>query len=225
MSRGGPRKTAKRTAATGAPACDPLLFERTAGRQGHDRIAGVDEAGRGPLAGPVVAAAVVLPEGVLIPGLADSKQLSETQRDRLFPLIIERASAYGIGIADERTIESLNIREAALLAMERAVRSIEPSPDFLLIDGNASIARLTIPQRTIIKGDCLSHSIAAASVLAKVTRDRMMIELHERYPRYNFRKHKGYGTAEHLALLREHGPCEVHRRTFSPIDEMVREQT
>jgi ribonuclease HII len=203
--------------------CDPLSFERAARASGHARIAGLDEAGRGPLAGPVVAAAVILPDGLLIPGVADSKKLTEQQRDRLFPVIIERAAACGIGIVDERTIDRINILEASIIAMERALEQISPSPDYLLIDGNFTLPRVVIPQLPVVKGDCLSHSIAAASILAKVTRDRLMLELHERFPQYNFRRHKGYGTREHLALLREHGPCEAHRRTFEPLAGMLRD--
>ena len=225
MSGGGSRQLVNRSAGTdlrSTAACDPLQFERAACSEGYVRIAGLDEAGRGPLAGPVVAAAVVLPEGLLLPGVTDSKQLTAQRRERLFQTIIENAAAYGIGIVDERAIEALNIREASLLAMERAVQSISPPPEYLLIDGNALLPRCALPQRPIVKGDCLSHSIAAASILAKVTRDRMMLELDERYPQYLFRKHKGYGTAEHLALLRQHGPCEAHRRTFEPIATMLR---
>ena len=225
MPREGSWQRMKRTAGrdrSESSACDPHRFEQAARADGHVRIAGLDEAGRGPLAGPVVAAAVILPEGLLIRGVADSKQLTERQRELLFPVIISAAAAYGIGIADERTIETLNIREASLLAMERAVQAIAPLPDYLLVDGNTPLPGLSLPQRTIIKGDCLSHTIAAASIIAKVTRDRMMIELHEQYPQYNFRKHKGYGTAEHLALLRQYGPCDAHRRTFEPIASMPR---
>ncbi|MDH4164175.1 MAG: ribonuclease HII [Nitrospirota bacterium] len=201
--------------------CDPLSFERAVRASGALRIAGLDEAGRGPLAGPVVAAAVVLPEGCLIDGVNDSKKLTERQRERLYDVIRAKAVAHGIGLVDERTIDEINILQAALLAMERAVAAIVPPPDYLLIDGNCVLKRLTIPQKAIIKGDSLSHSIAAASILAKVTRDRMMNELHERFPAYNFRKHKGYGTAEHLASIREHGPCEAHRRSFRPISSML----
>jgi ribonuclease HII len=225
MPRGGARSREKLSAGAeiqfGA-ACDPLFFERAACASGHARVAGLDEAGRGPLAGPVVAAAVILPEGLLLPGMADSKQLSPQQRDRLFPVITEAAVAYGIGIVDERTIDRVNILEASIIAMERALQMITPSPDFLLIDGNFLLPRMAIPQQALVRGDCRSHSIAAASILAKVTRDRLMQELHERFPQYNFCKHKGYGTREHLALLREHGPCEAHRRTFEPVAEILR---
>lgn len=226
MPRAGSRPPEMRSADTDSRSdlhCDPLAYERAARASGHVRIAGLDEAGRGPLAGPVVAAAVVLPDGLLIPGVADSKQLTERQRERLFPVIIEAADAYAIGIVDERTIDRVNILEASLLAMERALEQIMPSPDYLLIDGNFTLRRVVIPQLPVVKGDCLSHSIAAASILAKVTRDRLMQQLHERFPQYNFGRHKGYGTREHLALLREHGPCEAHRRTFEPVAGMLRD--
>jgi len=209
-------------AASSAGECDLLSFERGAREAGALRIAGLDEAGRGPLAGPVIAAAVVMPEGLLVPGVTDSKQLTETRRETLHDEIIAAALAYGIGTIDERTIEKVNIREASILAMERALAAIAPPPDHLLIDGNFTLPRVPISQQPIIKGDCLSHSIAAASILAKVTRDRLMRELHDRYPQYNFRKHKGYGTREHIELLRLHGPCEAHRRTFQPIADMLR---
>ncbi len=227
MSRGGGRRRAACPLGAETPAhdsFDPLAYELRARAAGRVRIAGVDEAGRGPLAGPVVAAAVILPDGLLIPGVADSKQLTEQQRERLYPVILREAVAYGIGVADERTIETRNIREAALLAMEAAVAALLPPPDHLLIDGACILPRLSLSQQPIVKGDHLSHSIAAASILAKVTRDRLMLELHERHPQYNFRKHKGYGTAEHLALLRQHGPCDAHRRTFEPLAGMLREK-
>ncbi len=202
--------------------CDVLYFERCARESGALRVAGVDEVGRGPLAGPVVAAAVVLQEGMLIPDVTDSKKLTEQQRERLYDVIIGAAVAYGIGIVDERTIDEINIREASLLAMERAINAIVPSPDHVLVDGNCGIPRLAILQKAIIKGDFRSHSIAAASILAKVTRDRMMDELHARFPQYNFDKHKGYGTKEHVDAIRKHGPCDAHRRSFEPIASLLR---
>ncbi len=205
-------------------ACDLLFFERSAYQDGACRVAGLDEAGRGPLAGPVVAAAVVFPEGLLIPGVTDSKQVAEGRRERLYDEIIAASAAYGIGIVDERTIDEVNILEASIIAMERALECISPLPDHLLIDGNFTLPRVSIPQRPIVKGDCLSHSIAAASILAKVTRDRLMRELHERYPQYNFPKHKGYGTKEHLELLLRHGPCDVHRKSFQPVAGMLQER-
>ncbi len=200
--------------------CDPLLFERKAREAGFSRIAGLDEAGRGPLAGPVAAAVVVLPDGLLIPGLTDSKQVSERERNRLFEVIREKAVCFGVGIADERTIDDVNILQATIIAMERALSQLAPPPDYLLIDA-LTLPRVSLPQNGIVKGDCRSHSIAAASILAKVTRDRMMLELHEQYPRYNFKRHKGYGTREHLELLQKYGPCEAHRRTFNPVARML----
>jgi ribonuclease HII len=200
---------------------DLLFFERSAREAGYRLIAGLDEAGRGPLAGPVVAAAVILPEGLLIPGVTDSKLLPEAGRERLYGPIIDAAVAYGIGVADERTIDEVNIYQATILAMERAIAKMDPRPDFLLIDAVA-LQRTALPQKALIKGDRRSQSIAAASILAKVTRDRLMCELHEQYPQYNFRKHKGYATKEHLSLVRRHGPCPAHRRSFEPIAGMTR---
>lgn len=207
----------------GMPAGDPLLFERSARASGYMRIAGLDEAGRGPLAGPVVAAAVMLPDGLLIPGVTDSKQVAEQDRERLFDVIREQAICFGIGIADERTIDDVNILQATIIAMERALQALVPVPDYLLLDA-ITLPRVPLPQKPIIKGDVRSHSIAAASILAKVTRDRLMRELHQKYPHYNFHKHKGYGTKEHLALLREHGPCAAHRMTFRPVSGMLRDE-
>lgn len=203
------------------PLCDPLFFERSAHASGFKLVAGLDEAGRGPLAGPVVAAAVILPQGLLIPGLTDSKQVPEAERERLFDVIRSRAVSYGIGVADERTIDDVNILQATIIAMEKAISSLASRPDYLLLDA-ITLPRVRIPQKPLVQGDCRSHSISAASILAKVTRDRMMIELHDKYPRYNFHKHKGYATREHISLLREHGPCDAHRRSFSPVSEMIR---
>ncbi len=199
---------------------DPLFFERSARASGYSVIAGLDEAGRGPLAGPVVAAAVVLPKGILIPGLTDSKQVAEPERERLFDIIRGEAICFGIGIADERTIDEINIYQATIVAMERALQQLSPEPDYLLIDA-LLLPRSRLPQNPLIKGDCRSHSIAAASILAKVTRDRLMLEVHERYPLYNFKQHKGYGTREHIMLLQKHGPCEAHRKSFHPVAEML----
>jgi ribonuclease HII len=200
--------------------CDPLYFERSSHKDGYRCIAGLDEAGRGPLAGPVVAAAVVLPVGLLIPGLTDSKQVPEEERERLFDVIRDQAVCYGVGIADERTIDLVNILQATIIAMERALQTLNPQPDYLLLDA-IFLPRIPLPQKSLIKGDFRSHSIAAASILAKVTRDRIMQELHIKYPCYNFQKHKGYGTEEHLSLLREHGPCDAHRKTFNPVSRML----
>jgi ribonuclease HII len=206
---------------SGKLACDPLYFERSARNSGYACIAGLDEAGRGPLAGPVVAAAVVLPENLLISGLTDSKQVPEPEREKFFDLIRSQAICFGIGIADERTIDNVNIYQATIIAMERALQALVPPPDYLLLDA-ITLPRILLPQKSLIKGDCRSHSIAAASILAKVTRDRMMLDLHQKFPRYHFHKHKGYGTKEHLQLLREHGPCEAHRRSFQPVAVLIK---
>lgn len=195
-------------------------FEAEARRCGYRRVAGLDEAGRGPLAGPVVAAAVMLPARVRLAGLDDSKQLTESERDALYDVIMQRALAIGVGSASEREIDAVNILEATRLAMQRAVVTMVPPPDFLLTDA-VTITCLDIPQRPIIKGDGLSVSIAAASIIAKVTRDRLMREFHRAYPQYNFSAHKGYGTEEHLRLLAEHGPCVIHRRSFRPVQECL----
>ncbi len=178
--------------------------------------AGVDEAGRGPLAGPVVAAAVMLQKEFQIPGLNDSKKLSHTKREKLFDEIKEKALYVGIGIVDNNEIDRINILQAALRAMEIAVENLKVSPDFLLIDGNQKTS-LIIPQKAIIKGDSKSTSIAAASIIAKVTRDRIMSEFDSQYPEYNFTKHKGYPTKEHYEMIKKYGPCPIHRKTFKGV--------
>lgn len=190
--------------------------------RGYRHIAGLDEAGRGPLAGPVVAAAVLLPRRCRLPGLNDSKQIVESDRVRLFAEIVRRATGVGIGAATEAEIDRLNILQASRLAMRRALMALPVRPDFLLLDA-VTLSGLSIPQRPIIKGDGLSSSIAAASIVAKVTRDRLMVEYHRWYPQYNFAEHKGYGTPEHLRLLREHGPCAIHRRSFAPVQHFFAE--
>ena len=176
-------------------------------------ICGVDEAGRGPLAGPVCAAAVILPEGEIIPGLNDSKKLTDKKRRELFPIIKEKAIAYGIAFASEAEIYEINILQATFLAMKRAIAQLDGKADFALIDGNRE-TDFGIPCLTVIKGDSRSANIAAASVLAKVTRDIYMEELAEQYPQYGFEIHKGYGTKAHYAALTEHGMCDAHRRSF-----------
>ena len=191
-------------------------FEQEAGRCGYRRIAGVDEAGRGPLAGPVVAAAVILPVRCRLVGVDDSKQLSVSERDRLYTVILERAVLVGVGSATAEEIDQINILEATKLAMRRALAEISPAPDYVLIDA-VPLTGVGMPIRAIIKGDALSLSIAAASIVAKVTRDRLMAQFHEAYPQYNFLSHKGYGTEEHLARLAEYGPSPIHRRTFAPV--------
>ena len=176
-------------------------------------ICGVDEAGRGPLAGPVCAAAVILPPDLEIPGLNDSKKLTDKRRRELFPIIKEQAIAYGIGLAGHDEIDEINILQATYLAMERAIQALSVKPELALIDGNRA-KDFGIPVETVVKGDSRSASIAAASVLAKVTRDDLMLELAEQYPQYGFEIHKGYGTKAHYAALTEHGPCPIHRMTF-----------
>ena len=181
--------------------------------EGFERVCGVDEAGRGPLAGPVCAAAVILPRGCVIEGLNDSKQLSEKRREALYDEIISRAERYGIAFASVEEIERLNILGATYLAMNRAIEALGAGIDLALIDGNRSEG-IAYPCRTVIKGDAKCASIAAASVLAKVTRDRYMLALADKYPGYGFEKHKGYGTKLHYAALRELGPCAEHRAKF-----------
>lgn len=195
-------------------------FELEARRRGCRRIAGLDEAGRGPLAGPVVAAAVILPSRCRLVGVNDSKQVSEPERVRLYGIIVARARGIGVGVATEQEIDRFNILEATRLAMRRALASLSPPADCLLIDA-VTLSNLPIPSRSIIKGDTLSVSIAAASIVAKVTRDRMMAAYHRTYPLYNFLVHKGYGTEEHLRRLAQHGPCAIHRRTFAPVAQLL----
>lgn len=182
--------------------------------QGYSVIGGVDEAGRGPLAGPVYAAAVVLSPETTIDGLNDSKKLTEKKREALFPIIQEKALAYGIGFATEQEIDEINILNATFLAMRRAVESMRITPDLLLIDGNLKPKIGVCEEVPVIKGDAKSMSIAAASVLAKVSRDRFMLELAEKFPQYAFEKHKGYGTKLHYEKIQEYGISPVHRRTF-----------
>jgi len=188
-------------------------FEERARQRGFRLIAGIDEAGRGPLAGPVVAAAVVLPDRYSHPEINDSKKLTSRSRERLFEVIRADALAVGIGVVDSRVIDELNILRATLLAMREAVADLQVVPDCLLVDGNQSVP-LEIPQETIVKGDGRSVSIAAASIVAKVSRDRIMEIYHRQFPYYNFFKNKGYGTAEHRQAIREHGFCKIHRRSF-----------
>jgi ribonuclease HII len=190
-----------------------FTFEKKYAAEGYKLICGVDEAGRGPLAGPVCAAAVILPMDADIPGLNDSKKLSDKKRRELFPVICEKAVAYGIGFADHKEIDEINILQATYLAMERAIANLSIKPDFALIDGNRA-KDFGIPLETIVGGDGRSASIAAASVLAKVTRDDLMLKSAEEYPGYGFEIHKGYGTKAHYAALAEKGPCEIHRMTF-----------
>ena len=195
-------------------------YERKARKQGYQYVAGVDEAGRGPLAGPVVAAAVVLPLGANLHGLDDSKKLSPAKREELFPKIKAQALAYGVAVVSPEMIDKINILQAALLAMKQAVEQLKPVPDLLLIDGNQKIDS-TLDQWAITKGDAESFSISAASILAKVTRDHIMEHYHHQYPQYEFDRHKGYGTILHRGLIAEHGPCPIHRRTFKGVTEYL----
>ena len=192
---------------------DLWLYEHEAAREGFACVCGVDEAGRGPLAGPVCAAAVILPPDIQIEGLNDSKKLTDKKRRALYDVITEQAVSYGIAFADEQEIDEINILQATFLAMRRAVEKLTVAPDIALIDGNRAPG-LSCRERTIVHGDALSASVAAASILAKVTRDRLMEEYDAQYPQYGFAVHKGYGTQRHYEALRAYGPCDIHRRTF-----------
>lgn len=189
-------------------------IENSCEKEGFSRICGVDEAGRGPLAGPVCAAAVILPQHCELPGLNDSKKLSPKKREALFLPIQQQAIAFAVAFATVEEIERLNILNATFLAMSRAVQALQTPADFALIDGNRLPPQLAIPCKAVVKGDSLSLSIAAASVLAKVSRDRLMPQLDAQYPGYGFAVHKGYGTAAHIAKIKELGPCPCHRLSF-----------
>ena len=195
-----------------------FYFEQQAKAKGFRAVAGIDEAGRGPLAGPVVAAAVILPDDFELTGLTDSKKLSEKQRDRFYPLIRQQAHAVGIGVATAEEIDRINILQATMLAMQRAINRLAEPPDHLLIDG---ITPLPVPlsQQTLKKGDSRSLSVAAASVIAKVVRDRIMVSLDKQHPGYGFAKHKGYGTAQHRKAIAELKPSRHHRCSFAGVKE------
>jgi ribonuclease HII len=192
-----------------------LDIERILWRQGIERIAGVDEAGRGPLAGPVVAAAVIFPAEFILEGVNDSKKCSAKQREELFPLIMEQAVSVGIGIVDHEEIDRINILQATILAMRKSLDNMNIQPEYSIIDGN-SFAHESLRFQNIIGGDAKSFTIAAASIIAKVTRDRLMCELDIRFPHYGFARHKGYGTQQHIEAIRTYGLCEVHRKSFHP---------
>jgi len=192
---------------------DPLAFERRFAEKGYQYIAGVDEAGRGCLAGPVVAASVILPQGLIIEGLKDSKQLSAKKRDEMYDRVCESAIAWSWSAIDAPEIDRINILRATLVAMRESVEKLKTQPDFLLIDGRDTI-QSAIPQKAISKGDVFSHSVAAASVIAKVTRDRMMCEHAKTHPSFSFHIHKGYGTKLHLDELSQNDPTPLHRMTF-----------
>ena len=192
-------------------------YEKEAAAEGHTAVCGCDEAGAGPLAGPVYGAAVILPFGEDIPGLDDSKKLTPKKRDALFPVIQEKALAWSVAWVDAAEIDETDILSARMKAMQLAIVGLYTAPDFVLIDGDRDHGRtsaITAPHRCIVNGDSLSASIAAASILAKVSRDRFMLEMAEQYPEYRFDKHKGYGTKLHRELLEQYGPCPIHRRTF-----------
>lgn len=197
-----------------------MHFERLAQDRGFSAVAGIDEAGRGPLAGPVVAAAVILPDSFQLDGLTDSKKLTEKKREQLFPLIRQQARAYGIGLASVQEVDRLNILQATLLAMRRALDKLHGEADYLLIDGITPLP-VDLPQQTLKKGDSRSLSIAAASVLAKVARDRLMVQLDRQYPGYGFAGHKGYGTLAHRQAIAAKGPAQPHRLTFAGVKEFV----
>ena len=192
---------------------DWFLYERRAVSDGHPLVCGIDEAGRGPLAGPVYAAAVILPMDCVIEGLNDSKKVSEKKREQLFDVILEKAVAYGIGSASAEEIDRINILQATFLAMERAVSAMKRPADWALVDGNR-MPPLPIPGETVVKGDAQCASIAAASILAKVSRDRVLRELDQEYPQYGFAKHKGYGTKAHYEAIKQFGVLPEHRKTF-----------
>lgn len=192
---------------------DWLKYENQAKINGYNSVCGIDEAGRGPIAGPVCAAAVILPQNMIIDGANDSKKLSEKKREELFDVIICKAMSYSIAFSTVEEIEKYNILNATMLAMQRAVAGLDISADFAMIDGN-KIPQLNIPAEYIIKGDAQSMSIACASILAKVSRDRLCYEYAKKYPQYGFEKHKGYGTKLHREKLIEFGPCEIHRKSF-----------
>ena len=199
---------------------DLLSYQKKLYQSGYSLICGTDEAGRGPLAGPVVAAAVILPKNYTLDGLNDSKQLSEKKREKYYPIIIKDAISYGIGIVDAKTIDEINIYEASRLAMKKAIASMSVKPDYVLTDA-MPIKDLDIPVTSIVHGDALSLSIAAASVLAKVTRDHIMYDLDKKYPEYEFAKHKGYPTKRHLELLKKYGANSEYRFTYKPVRDLI----
>ena len=201
---------------------DLLAFEKELYNEGIEYIAGTDEAGRGPLAGPVVAAAVILPKGLIITGVNDSKQLTEKKREELFDIINEKALAVGVSFIDNNKIDEINILEASRLAMMEAIKKLKIKPQYVLSD--AMKMNIDVPVKPIIKGDALSESIAAASIIAKVMRDRYMDEMDLKYPNYGFKKHKGYPTKDHIEAIKKYGITPIHRKTFKPIKTMLIEQ-
>jgi len=196
-------------------------FDKEFYDKGLVSVAGVDEAGRGPLAGPVAAAAVILPKDADIPHLNDSKQLTPKRRDELFEIIKQKALAYSISTVDNNKIDEINILQATFIAMGNSVSGLKLRPDLCLIDGNHKVPKLAFDQQAIVDGDAKSAAIAAASILAKVTRDRLMLEYAKQYPVYGFEKHKGYGTKMHMEALKKYGACPIHRRSFAPVREVT----
>ena len=197
-----------------------LFYEKKKNSEGYDLICGLDEAGRGPLAGPVVAGAVILGDDTYIPGLDDSKKLSEKKREKLFDEIYQQAKAVGVGIIKQERIDKINILEATYEAMQEAITKLEIEPEYLLVDSE-TIPKVNIPQAGIEKGDSQSVSIAAASIIAKVTRDRILVEYDKEYPEYDFAQHKGYGTKSHRQALEEFGPCDIHRKSYQIIQKYI----
>jgi ribonuclease HII len=206
----------------GAWSTYPLLKQEVAlWRAGFEAVAGVDEAGRGPLAGPVVAAACILPKMTVFPQVYDSKAIKEEQRNAIARELMARSDIFwAVGVVSEQKIDQINILQATLLAMKQALEALTPQPDFLLIDGKDYPA-YGVPKMTLIQGDQLSQSIAFASIVAKYTRDALMLEHHQAYPQYGFDRHKGYGTKMHLEAIRKHGPCPLHRRSFAPVKQQI----
>jgi ribonuclease HII len=196
---------------------DMLLYEKRFWKEGWELVAGVDEVGRGPLAGPVVAACVIFPKNFWLPGVDDSKKLTKIRRERLFEQIMDDALGVGIGIVWEKTIDRVNILNASLKAMWKAVKKLKTLPQLVLVDGNQKIPNLPFPQMPIVKGDSKSMSIASASIIAKVTRDKIMLNYHKKYPQFFFAENKGYSTKSHLEALKTFGPCDIHRRSFKII--------
>jgi len=191
--------------------------------KGYSAICGVDEVGRGPLAGPVVAAAIIIPHGVEIDGIRDSKKLSAARREIIFETIAELELPCAVGVIDNETIDKMNILKASLMAMRKAVMELEQAPDFVLVDGNFPVPNISQPQFAIVRGDDRCQSIGAASIVAKVTRDRIMDKYQDIYPAFSFSKHKGYPTKAHLEELKKHGPCDIHRRSFKPVASVIQE--
>jgi len=200
---------------------DMTHLEQMLADKGYKSICGVDEVGRGPLAGPVVAAAVIMPPSMSIEGLTDSKKLSPRQRERIFEEIVEMGLVCAVGVIDHECIDRMNILKASLMAMRKAVMDLKLSPDIILVDGNYPIPNVELPQFAVVGGDRQCQSISAASIVAKITRDRIMDKYEALFPSFSFAKHKGYPTAEHLEELREHGPTDIHRKSFKPVAELV----